>query len=292
MYAVVTAPDVEPARRRAVVFCQTGLQSKGGVGDYFRWLGDVLSARGFHVVRFDQTGTGDSPGEITSGVTIDEYFNEVEAGACVQDTRSVLSWTRRELATSEVYLWGQCDGAVTAALAGAEKPGDVTGLILLAMPVLYSDSGQVRDLDADVAMRGYLKKMTHAASYLRLLRGQSDLRLIRGTMASAVRKANRKAQHLMDRFTQKSSPDHQRFNWHFWDAFMTLMRARTPILFLLCELDNETPDFNHEFRYKVLDRHPEYTRLCTIQELPRADHSLVFDEGRAASREAILEWLG
>lgn len=292
MYAVVTAPVEEPPRRRAVVFCQTGLQSKGGVGDYFRWLGDILSARGFHVVRFDQIGTGDSGGEISSGVTIDQYFNLVEAGACVRDTLAVLRWTKRELSTSEIYLWGQCDGAVTAALACARKPEMVTGLILLAMPVLYSDSGEVRDLDAGVAMRGYLRKLIRVQSYLRLLKGQSDLRLIRGTLASGVRKANRRLQHFLDGFTQKSTPDHLRFNWHFWDAFQQLMRGSKPILFLLCEIDNETPDFNHEFRYKVLDKHPEYTQLCTIKELPRADHSLVFEEGRAASSEAILEWLG
>ena len=292
MYAVVTSPATEPSSRRVVLFCQTGLQSKSGVGDYFRWLGDILSARGFHVVRFDQTGTGDSPGEITTDVTIDQYFNQVESGACVQDTMAVLRWIEREMAVPEIYLWGQCDGAVTAALACAQQPAAIAGLILLAMPVLFSDSEEVRDLDADVAMRGYLRKLSNAQSYMRLIKGQSDLRLIRGTMASAVRKANRRVHHLFDKFTQKSTPDHQRFNWHFWDAFEQLMRERKQILFLLCEMDNETPDFNNEFRHKVLDRRPEYSQFCTIKNLPQADHSLVFDEGRSASREAILEWLG
>lgn len=293
MSAVVTAPAGEPPTRRAVVFCQTGLQSKGGVGDYFRWLGDILSGEGFMVVRFDQIGTGDSPGELTSDVTIDQYFNHVESGACVQDTLAVLRWTERQLpAGGEIYLWGQCDGAVTAALAGAETPERVAGLILLAMPVLYTDSEQVREVDADVALKGYLRKITKLRSYLRLVRGQSDLRLIRGTVASAMNQVRRSGRELVDRFRNRSTPDHARFNWHFWDAFQKLMQRRKQVLFLLCENDNETPDFDHEFRIKVLDRHPEYGRLCTIKELPRADHSLVFEDGRRASCDAVLGWLG
>ena len=141
-------------------------------------------------------------------------------------------------------------------------------------------------------MKGYLRKIIKPHAYVRLIKGKSDMHLIRGTLASAVRQVRRIGQELVDRFSKRSAPDHERFNSHFWDAFQVLMRRRKQVLFLLCEIDNETPDFNHEFRTKVLDRHPEYLRFCTIKELPNADHSLVFEDGRRASGEALLEWLG
>lgn len=294
MYGVVTVPRGKPSPPggRAVVFCQTGLQCKGGVGDYFRWLADALAAYGLTVVRFDQRGTGDSPGQVFAGSSIDAFFNQVEAGGFLDDTRAALRWTETQLAPEQIYLWGQCDGAVTAVLTCAEMPRSVAGLMLLAMPVLYSVPQQtVREMDAEVAMKGYLKKILRPASYLRLLRGKSDWRLIRGSLRSGARRLDRIRQQWMRAVSGTSVPDHERFNWEFWGAFQRVMKQHKPVLFLLCEIDNETPDFDHEFRAKVLDRRPDFTRHCTITRLPRADHSLVFEEGRVASREAIFEWL-
>jgi pimeloyl-ACP methyl ester carboxylesterase len=291
--AVVTRPAEGPAPKSAIVFCQAGLQSKSGVGDYFRWLGDELAHAGHAVVRFDPFGTGDSPGEIARDVPLTEFFRIIQRGDFKDDTLDVLAWTRSTLAPSKVWLWGQCGGCVSATMACAEQPDGIAGLILLAPPVLFSPSeGTVREFDALVARKGYLAKLTSLESYRRFFSGKSEYKLLLAAARSYVREAEKRVRKAVEKYRKAALPDHAMFNWPFFEALQVAMRKRKRVLFLLAEIDNETPEFDSELRQKVLEKRPDYQRLCEIRYLPKADHSLMFEEGRVASRDAMLAWLG
>lgn len=293
MYGVVTSPRARPARRRVVLFCQAGLQNKGGVGDYFRWLGDELASRGgFTVVRFDQTNTGDSQGEEVAEVPINDFFRRIQAGEFAPDTLDWLRWVHASLHPEEVILWGQCGGCISALMACAEAPERVGRLALLAIPVLWSPpSGTIREFDAVHARRGYLQKLLQPRAYLRLLSGKSEYGLIKAAALSALSQARRRAEQQLIRFRHRARPDHEMFNERLWEAFQRVMQQRKPVLFQMAELDNETPDFDNEFKLKVLDKTPAYARLCTIQYLEQADHSLMFQQSREDSRDRLLQWL-
>ncbi|MBI2895810.1 MAG: alpha/beta fold hydrolase [Deltaproteobacteria bacterium] len=303
MAGILTAPSGKIDRRATVIVLQAGLLNKTGVGDYFRWLGDSLSAEGYHVLRVDQTGTGDSEGEIARDVPLDSYFRRIQSGVAKRDVLEQIRWVRENLRHREIHLLGQCGGCVSALLACAQEPNDVTSLVCIAMPVLYSEAlDAVREGDAALAGRRYLEKLTSLESYRRLLGGKSDYRLLRASAVAALRRARRALVARLDerfhvtrtltRLGLRVAPDHPRFNAHVWEAFQVAMKAKKRILFLMAELDNETPEFNDELKAKVLDRVPAYSRLCEIRTLPRADHSLMFQDSRDASRERILEWLG
>ena len=92
MYCVISSPESAPPRPSVLIFSQAGLQNKGGVGDYFRWLADELAAHGHHVLRFDQPGTGDSPGELLQDEPLETYFVEVQKGISTADTEAALKW--------------------------------------------------------------------------------------------------------------------------------------------------------------------------------------------------------
>jgi pimeloyl-ACP methyl ester carboxylesterase len=291
-----------PDRRATVIVLQAGLLNKTGVGDYFRWLADALAASGWTVLRMDQRGTGDSDGEIVSDVPIDAYFRAIQHGAAKSDTLEQIRWVRRTLGHREIHLLGQCGGSVTAILAAAEEPASVTSLVCIATAVLYSEAPDaVREGDAALAGKGYVRKLLDPESWKRLVSGKSDYRLLRAsvqTMAKRLRQrivaaADRRLHvtALLKRLDLHVAPDHPRFNAELWEAFVRLMKVGNPVFFLNAELDNETPEFEDELRAKVLARRPAWARLCPVQTLPKADHSLMFQDSRDASLRAIRDWL-
>lgn len=292
MYGVVTSPTTR-ARNKVILFCQAGMQSKSGVGDYFRWLGDRLALEGFHVVRFDQAGTGDSAGCVADDLPLNDFFLKIQSGVFMDDTRDWVDWCRQTFPGQEIYLWGQCGGCISALMACAEAPRGIKGLILLATPVLFSPTLDiVREHDALIAGKGYLRKLLQPKSYLRLLSGQSEYQLITGTVRSFLQKAKKRLLNSMESFKKEPIPGHALFNGFLWEAFREVMRQKKPILFLNAQLDNETPEFNDEFRTKVLDKRRAFSRLCTVVDLHKADHSLMLEEARQYSLEAILRWFG
>lgn len=294
MAAVVTRPAASTpgSAGKAILFCQAGLQNKGGAGDYFRWLADELAAAGHVVVRFDALGTGDSPGEIANDVALEQFFVKIQEGASADDTVDALRWTREQAPGRDIFLWGQCGGCVTALMACAREPALASGLVLLATPVLYSrELGAVRDFDARMARKGYAQKLLQPRAWLRLLRGQSEYKLVLAAAMSVVKGARRRADALRDRLRREPQPDHPLFNDKMYEAFRKVMRASKPILFLNAELDNETPEFRDAFQHKVLDCQSDYSRLCDVKFIEKADHSLMFMDARRLSRDLMLAWL-
>lgn len=293
MAGVVTRPAQGPRASRVILFCQAGLQNKGGVGDFFRWLGDRLAGQGYTVVRFDQLGTGDSPGEVAAEVQLSDLFVKIQSGAFLNDTLDAISWVRRTYPGQPIVLWGQCGGCISALMACAEEPEGIEGLILLALPVLFSPTlDRVREFDAIVASKGYLRKLLQPRSYMRLLTGKSEYQLMGGAMRTMARKGKKKLLKGIEALKREPGPDHGMFNWTFWDNFKDVMRAQKPVLFLMARLDNETPEFNDEFKVKVLDRRAAFRQLCQVEYLDQADHSLMLEDARVVALNAMLRWLG
>lgn len=290
MYGILSSSVSNSSFKELILFCQAGVINKSGLGDYSKLLADELAAAGYYVLRFDQSGTGDSDGEIIRNVTMDKFFREIQAGSSVNDTLDVLEWVRRELSPDRIFLWGQCGGCVTAVMACAIIPEYIDGLMLLTMPVLYSseeESQGIREFDAQLAGQAYLRKLLNVKSYLNFFTGNSDFRLLWLSLGSLVRKYMQGI--AIDR--KRGTPDHKMFNWHFWEAFKKVMIFKRKIIFLMAELDNETPDFDYEFKKKVLDRNREYSRFCEVVCLPKTDHSFLFVESRHYLQKLLLSWL-
>jgi len=245
------------------------------------------------VVRFDPAGTGDSAGQLSGEMLLNDFFLKIQSGIFLEDTLDWVTWCKETFPKREIFLWGQCGGCISALMACAEQPRGIGGLILLATPVLFSPTLDiVREYDAMIAGKGYLRKLLQPKSYMRLLSGKSEYKLIAGTVRSFLAKGRKKLLASVESLKKEPLPDHALFNWYLWEAFQEVMRKKKPVLFLNARLDNETPEFDDEFKVKVLDQRRAYGRLCTVAYLDKADHSLMLDEAREYSLEAILRWMG
>jgi len=85
----------------------------------YRFLARRLAAAGFHVLRFDYFGTGDSAGE----------FEEARLAQWVGDAAAAMAELRRRFLVRHVYAAGLRLGAAVAWLAGVEHSG-LDGLAL------------------------------------------------------------------------------------------------------------------------------------------------------------------
>jgi pimeloyl-ACP methyl ester carboxylesterase len=288
LYGIVTSPIQEQTSKKVIISCYTGVACKAGPGNCYRWIGDRLSAEGYYVVRFDQSGSGDSQGDLPN-MSTSEYFQMIQSGRAVPDTVEVIEWVMKTLHPIKIYLLGHCGGCITAAMAAIEKIQVIDGLIFIAIPVLNSQVGAepMREREARSVSRDYLKRLSDPQSYLRFLRGQTDMTLLKTSFAAYGKSIMKK---VMRPFlpTKKRVQLHPLFNQHFWQAFQELMRQKKRILFLMAELDDETLDFNNEFKTKVLDQHPDYAELCTLEYLPQTDHAIMFEESRNTLKKELL----
>ncbi len=124
MFACYLEPSA-PTRRHAVLLCNPFGQEAIRAQRLYRVLGDRLTAAGFHVLRFDYYGSGDSAGE-------DEAFDLDGATA---DTRLAADWLLQRSKAQQLSCIGLRLGATIALLASTSLPQRPT-LLGLIDPVL------------------------------------------------------------------------------------------------------------------------------------------------------------
>jgi uncharacterized protein len=290
MCGVVSRPSSPAQETQAIVFCRSGFQSKSGTGDLHKIMADALAAVGFHVLRFDQPGTGDSPGELARELTLDEYFAEVRAGAFQQDTEDALAWMHQAYAPTAVYLVGVSSGCLSAMLAATAQPRGIAGLILMMPPVL-TRAARTAPAAAATAARGYRRRLLDPRAYWNLLTGASDYSTIAATAAAPFAWLAARIRHLRDTLRRSGRPTHPGFSIHFWRTFQALMSRQIRLLFVLAEFDDEAQTFVAEFATPVLGRRHDYARLCTVRTLAETDHDMLSEQGRRGALDAMTAWL-
>lgn len=134
-------PAVLAARAmpRAAVICNPGGAELVHAHRSLRHLALRLSRRGFHVLRFDYYGTGDSEGE----------DGEADPAGMQQDTEFALEAARDIAGVAQVALIGLRLGAGIAAQASLRRSGEVESLVLW-------DPLQVPELPAGLRQRSLL----------------------------------------------------------------------------------------------------------------------------------------
>jgi pimeloyl-ACP methyl ester carboxylesterase len=133
LYGVHHAPRSQSTRRQAVLLCYPAMQEYMGSHWAFRKLAASLGREGFHVLRFDYFGTGNSAGEPEEARVEDWLSDIATAAAELADLADV----RR------ISLVGLRLGAALAAIA-AKRGCEVADLVLWE-PVT-DGAGHVREL--------------------------------------------------------------------------------------------------------------------------------------------------
>lgn len=127
LYGVYQPPQ-GPPRRAGVVLCYPFGQEYMRAHRAFRQLALLLTGRGFHVLRFDYRGTGDSSGDL----------DRLQAEDWIDDVGTAITELRELSGTPHVSLLGLRLGALVAAAACCHGGASVENLLLWD-PVLSGD---------------------------------------------------------------------------------------------------------------------------------------------------------
>lgn len=285
LYGILSFTDQSVKNNIVIIFCQAGLSLKSGVGNQFKLMCDRLASFAY-VLRFDQSGTGDSQGFVANNVPMHDFFRKVMQGCFVDDTRSVIEWVRKNIAEARIILMGQCGGCLTAAYAGSQFLDDISALVMLSPPFLLlpeKEKKEIRGYDANIMLRMYLRKIFTVKSYLRLFSGKSDLKLFYSTVKTLIR---------MKRFNiqaGKNVPIHHRLNREFWNSLQLFIIKRKRILLLYPEYDKETYDFERYIKPYLSKAFS--SKSIDLLYIPDSEHSLMFKKSRRYVDNLLGQWL-
>jgi pimeloyl-ACP methyl ester carboxylesterase len=139
LFAVYEPAAVKARRTRAAVLCHPWGAEYSYAHRTMRQLALKLSASGFHTLRFDYFGTGDSGGE----------DSEATPAAAEADVESAIEGLQDIVGVARVALVGLRLGATLAARAAMRRKESVEALVLWDPIVLPEEAvGMIRSLPA------------------------------------------------------------------------------------------------------------------------------------------------
>ena len=189
MVAVVARPEQSPSDKprsgKAILVLNSGAEHR--VGPNRRWVDWArdMAAQGHTVVRLDLPGLGESNGDPTQAST------QVYRDDTLHHIGKALDWLDKQLNVTRWAVMGLCSGAYHA-MGVALRDARVERVVAINPFVFFP--AQLRDIDllAGNAMQHMvaahtLKSAKDPQRWLRLLRGESNIRLIVQSLAGRTR---------------------------------------------------------------------------------------------------------
>ncbi len=286
---IIHSPPKTEGRVGVILLCP-GYKHRVGQHRLYVYLARRLCKEGFHVLRFDFHGLGDSGGEIERCLFAD-FWNFVQRGGFVDDTIAAIDYFTKEIAPERIVLMGLCGGAITALLAAAREER-VDGILPINIPVMLESSSadwfteQMPAGLADRLLSGYLRRLLSPESWLRLLTFKSDYRAI---WKSLVSKISRRLERT-ERARLEDLEAGGRLSPYFLQSFSRYAESRRPVLFLFSGNDKFRWAFESDFEARL----PEgKDGRMTIPKfvVESANHSLTLPEWREALVDKATIWL-
>jgi exosortase A-associated hydrolase 1 len=267
-----------PLQKWGVLVVVGGPQYRVGSHRQFVQLARALASDGFATLRFDVRGMGDSAGAARSFETLDD------------DLAAALNTMLAQLPSLQgVVLYGLCDGASAALMYLQARPDKrVSGLAALN-PWVRSAATQA----ATQVKHYYLQRLTEAAFWRKLLRGQvarsavqelfSSLRLMWSPASRDGPKAGLPSSQALGG-VGPDAPFQQR---------MAAAWAHTPqpLLLLLSGNDYTAREFGQAVASVPAWRGALQRKGLSQHDMPGADHTLSDPADSRQGEQLLLQWL-
>jgi alpha/beta superfamily hydrolase len=181
LHGMLHEPDPGQARGVCVLLLSPGIKGRVGPHRLYSKIAERLVRMGFHVLRFDFHGLGDSEGEIDERLLSDMY-NTIQSGRYVDDTIAAMDWMKANCRVEQFVGSGLCGGSITALLAAAQDPR-IASMLALSIPVAF-DGGEAnwarfatsRQLAG--IRRGYFKRLIKPEAWIRFLTGKTSYQVL------------------------------------------------------------------------------------------------------------------
>ena len=136
IFGIIHVPDQKEKKVGVVLLCP-GHQYRVGPHRMYVKLARCLENEGYHVLRVDSEGIGDSTGGFS-----DEYLHEVhgrvQRGKFVKTSRQIIRTFRKEYKLRKIVVSGLCGGSLTGLLS-SRWCKDIHGFIGFGLPFFFTD---------------------------------------------------------------------------------------------------------------------------------------------------------
>lgn len=273
LHGIVHEPIPSTARGVCILLLSPGI--KGRVGPHRLYL--KIAARmvplGFHVLRFDYYGLGDSEGELSERMLADIY-NSIQAGRYIGDTIAAMDWIQKTFGIRRFVGSGLCGGSISA-LATAEVDMRIDSLLGIGMPTVLEGGpenwAKILTKQEAISLRGsYFGKVIDLKSMVRFISGQSNYQVIWRVVKQWLLERRSSAGDMASVST--SEIDHT--NPRFANAFMAMLKSARPMMLLFSGADRLRYQFAENFENHYEARIRQYRHLYQVHLIQNANHVL------------------
>jgi pimeloyl-ACP methyl ester carboxylesterase len=273
LHGILHEPPPSKARGVCVLLLSPGIKGRVGPHRLYLKIAAALVPLGFHVLRFDFHGLGDSEGELSESVLVDMY-NSIQSGRYVGDTIAAMDWLGVTFGIRRFVGSGLCGGSITA-LATAQVDSRIECLLGISLPTLLEGGpenwARVLTQQQVRSLRGaYFRKLTDLKSWARLLSGKSSYRVIWRVLKSWMRGV--KAPEPDAKPSPRARADST--NPLFASAFLSMLDSARPILLVFSGADRLHSQFAENFENHYDSRIRDLRCKYEVHVIPHANHVL------------------
>lgn len=285
LHGMLHEPDA--ARGVCVLLLSPGIKGRIGPHRLYLQLAAPLVAAGFHVLRFDYYGLGDSSGELGERAMADMY-NSIQGGRYVDDTIAAMDWMGAHHGITKFVGSGLCGGSISALLT-ARADRRIEALLGIGLPSTLE--GGAENFDRFMTRgqlkqegRSYLQRILRPDAWGRFLSGKSGYRLIGRALRELFLPSKPQPVAALD-----SAPDNA--NPLFAPAFLAMLKDRRPILLTFSSGDRHRYNFGEKFEERYATAIAGIGHAYQVLLIDDANHVLSEPRWIDELLQAALPWL-
>lgn len=285
---IITMPATTEPSMTGIVLLPAGLKYRTGPQRLYVTMARHFAGLGYHVLRIDPLGIGESDGEMPA-LPNTKIFRTVEEGRFADDALLAAETMKECFSIKKVIAGGICGGAITSQLAAARKSGVIDGVLSINTSVSLAgvaseDNLTLSETQAKKNYKAYLKKIFSRHAWARILKGQSSFRDIFKTLYTVSMGRVFKRKPIISLEPLKNE------NPKFIKSFRQLDKSGIKQFFLFAGNDNRWSEFQDIILNRYLDGHFEGNSY-KIDIVPDANHEFHFREWQQSAIEKIANWI-
>lgn len=287
---ILHCADPENAQGISLVCLNTGLNDMVGWHRIQVKTARFLAENGYNVLRYDDTGIGDSEGEFEQSSVV-HIFSEIETGLFVKNADAAVEFMATRFQKDPLIYLGFCGGGLTA-IHSAAKNTTINGVVCIGGPVTLSSNDYLHKRDPWAVQKnisGYKNKIFNVRSWINFLTFRAEYKVI---VSSFVHYFKHKISGEYNEKTDNAAvEDAASLNKTIFTSFEVFAKRSCPCLFFYADNDSATWEFKKYFLAKFEDKYFVNNHTNRFIEAENANHILSSRESQQLLKVAVLEWI-
>jgi pimeloyl-ACP methyl ester carboxylesterase len=289
LHGMLHSPPAGIARGCCVLLLSPGIKGRIGPHRLYLKLAERLVPMGFHVLRFDFHGLGDSEGDAEETVLADLY-HAIQVGRYVDDTLDAMDWMASTHRIDRFIGSGLCGGSITALLA-ASRDARIRALLGIGLPVILDGGERTRGRfltsQQTREARGQLfSRILRPWTWAKFFTGRSNYRVIWRVTRQVF--GGKDKGHAVSSEAPAAADD---TNPLAAPAFLDLLRSGRPALLTFSEADRLLGQFHEKLESRHRAQLEPYSALYRVHVVAQANHILSDPAWMADLLDVTQRWL-